>query len=65
MTLSEEEIDQMFDMCCGFLNLEDVPAKSSNFKNIKWDIMHGQPFRTVRQMMQDLSLAISRGAAAA
>ena len=65
VSLSEQEIDQIFDMCCGFLNLEDVPAKSSNFKNIKWDIMHGQPFRTVRQMMQDLSLAISRGAAAA
>ena len=66
VTLSEVEIDQIFDMCCGFLNLEDVQAKSSNLKNIRWDIMQGQPFRSVRSMMANLSLAISaRGAAAA
>ena len=66
VTLSEEEIDQMFDMCCGFLNLEECKVKSSQLKNTKWEIMNGQPFRGVRTMMANLSLAIQgRGAAAA
>ena len=58
IALSSNDVDALFDMCLGFLNVEDVKVgKSSSMKSIRWEAMRSEPFRGVGVMFRNLAIA--------
>ena len=57
IVLSSNDVDALFDMCLGFLNVEDVKlGRKSAMKSIRGDAMKSEPFRGVREMFRNLAI---------
>ena len=57
VTLDTETVDEIFDYCMAFLNVEDVNPKGKAMKAAKNAAINGRPFQSVRRLMENLSLS--------